>query len=383
MYFNSLQILELNEEGACKFLELKIKENNYLDYKSNLDKQDRTKRELLKDIIAFANANGGTIVIGVDEPNDSRDIDAQVIGLQDAEEWAQVLERIANSMIDPRISGLKFKVVKFKGGREILFLHIPPSLNRPHLFTFEKHSYFYMRHFESSIPMNIHEIRSSVMESYLSEERVQKYLEDKEQEIKGSVEYIKQPLFLFQLAPLISLESNLDVFNKKLESIFIERAYSENFTLFAGEGLKPTLYGISVQDALTEPMWKMEIYKRGYISLWYKNEFKWSNNFNSKDEFYIVHAGFIKLFNLFFGKVNEVMSIFNIDVPYIVRCRYYGANQTKLYMNSYRMKTSKYYDQLDISFPDHIRNTGESFLSIGEDICLELFNAYGFRDIID
>jgi hypothetical protein len=379
MYFNSNDILELDEDKAIKFLELKIRENNYLEYKSQYENPDKNKRDFLKDITAFANANGGTIVIGVNEPNDNIDLDSQVVGIQNAGELAQILERSANATIDPRISGLKFKPIKIKN-KEILFIHIPLSLYRPHMLKYDKHIYFQMRHFESSEPMTIHEIRSSVMESISSEARVQKFLEDREYEIKREVEFINQPLFQFQLVPLIQIESNIDVFDKNIQKIFLEDHTLGGFSLFSGISPKPTLYGISIQDERQNPKWKIEIFKRGYISLWYKNESAYYNN--NAHQFYTVHSGFMDFFNLFFRKIDMIMSIFKIDVPYIVQCRYYAADKTRLFADNYFQKFSDFYEQSLIQFPDHFRNTGESFQPIGKEICLELFNAYGFKNII-
>ena len=69
MYFTSAEVQNLDETGLRKFLEKRVPEGHHLDYKETLSgNNDRAKREFLKDVTAFANANGGDILIGVEEP---------------------------------------------------------------------------------------------------------------------------------------------------------------------------------------------------------------------------------------------------------------------------------------------------------------------------
>lgn len=107
MYFTSAQIQSLDEPNLRRFVEQRKPEGHQLDYKTALSgSNDRAKREFLKDVTAFANANGGNILIGVDEPQNSISVDHQIRGIDGGEPIAQDLERLASSSIDPRVSGL-------------------------------------------------------------------------------------------------------------------------------------------------------------------------------------------------------------------------------------------------------------------------------------
>ncbi|TAJ83549.1 ATP-binding protein, partial [bacterium] len=118
VYFTSAEIHSLDEAGLRKFLEKRVPEGHHLDYKEALGgNNDRAKREFLKDVTAFANANGGDILIGVEEPQESLEVDAQIHGVDDGGGVAQDLERLASSSIDSRIPGLQINPIPLRNGK--------------------------------------------------------------------------------------------------------------------------------------------------------------------------------------------------------------------------------------------------------------------------
>ena len=58
----------ISESDLLELIDGKVPEDHRLDYKRDIYGQsDKDKKELLKDVSAFANVSGGTIVIGIDE----------------------------------------------------------------------------------------------------------------------------------------------------------------------------------------------------------------------------------------------------------------------------------------------------------------------------
>ncbi len=382
MYLNTKNFIELNQNSLVKFLGAKIKEDLYLDYKVDLSSSEKRKahKEFLKDVTAFANANGGNILIGVCEPSEDLTIDKQLLGIANANEYSQDLERLTVSNIDPRISGLRIKVVPLSNNKSVIAIHIPPSLNRPHMVNYDSHRTFYMRHSESSFPMTTHEIRNSVMESLSAEEKAKNYLNEKEADIR---DYFLDNTrsFIRQAMPLISLESSWDIFDKKIEKIMLgdSRRYNYLYDLASNMMPRPTIDGLLGRDQRDNPNWQTEIHRNGYVSLVYKNQFP-SLLENSKT--FIIHSGFEKLFDSFLGMVEELLTVTNTDVPYIISCKYIGANKTHLFSDNLLGNYSEVYGKEDIIFPFHYRQVGEPMNSIAGQLCLELFNAYGFKNIL-
>lgn len=98
-------------EKINQFIKDGIEENTHLDYKGagSIDNTNEKKKEISKDISAFANSAGGTIIYGVKEFDDREKnhlpekID-YINGQLYTKEW---LEQIIISSITPRIEGLK------------------------------------------------------------------------------------------------------------------------------------------------------------------------------------------------------------------------------------------------------------------------------------
>lgn len=87
-----------------------VEENIHLDYKGSgsLSKQDAKKAEISKDVSAFANSDGGTIIYGIAEFNEAekRHLPEKldpIDGTQFTKEW---LEQVINSSISPRITNV-------------------------------------------------------------------------------------------------------------------------------------------------------------------------------------------------------------------------------------------------------------------------------------
>lgn len=382
MYLNTKDFIELDEKLLSEFLEIKIKENMYLDYKANMSsvEKGKTHKEFLKDVTAFANANGGNILIGVKEPSNNMTIEEQMIGIENANEWSQDLERLTVTSIDPRISGLKIKPIPLSNGKSVIAIHIPPSLSRPHMVNYDKHRTFYMRHSESSFPMSTHEIRNSIMTSLTIEEKVKEYL--KEQEYDFRKYFLNDiPTLLIQAMPLIPLESSWDTFNEDI--IKVVRGDSNNTSYRSGlrslAAPRVTINGVLGSDNRDIPNWQSEIHRNGYVSLYYRNQHPDYQNQGT----YIIHSGYTEVFDSFMSIIEDLLIVTKSDVPYIISCKYTGAKLTRMYCQKTFFNYSKFYEKEEIIFPFHYRSVGESFEDIGKQLIKELFNAYGFKDVID
>ena len=180
MFFSSHNVNTINEQLLRQFLSAQIPEGHHLDYKSALSGKNRTKQhfEFLKDITAFANANGGDIIIGVLEPDEGQSIDNQIVGVEDGDKIAHSLENLAGSgVIDPPISGLIVQPIRLQSGRFVIIVHVPLSLGKPHLVNYDKKLGAFMRHSESILQMTSHDIRQAVLASATAEGRAKDYLQ--------------------------------------------------------------------------------------------------------------------------------------------------------------------------------------------------------------
>ena len=137
-----------------------VQESLLLDYKrcAALDKRNpKSRSDLSKDVSAFANSAGGTLIYGVEEENHlPKQIDAGFDPKDVTREW---LEQVITSTIQRRIDGVRIKQIELKKnrpGRVAYVVHVPQSNRAPHMA--EDHV-FYKRYNFQSVPMEEYEIR--------------------------------------------------------------------------------------------------------------------------------------------------------------------------------------------------------------------------------
>lgn len=107
-------------------------EGTFLEFKRTIPSAERIARE----IAAFANTNGGTLLIGVDD-------DKSLIGVDGYQEEEFLLHEAANKLCDPAVD-ISIEIVQF-GERDILVIKVPESDKKPVYVKTEKRASVYIR----------------------------------------------------------------------------------------------------------------------------------------------------------------------------------------------------------------------------------------------
>lgn len=133
-----------------------VQENLHLDYKRSdaLAKTSRAIHELAKDVSAFANSDGGTIVYGIVE---ERHLPVRVDdGSPNTEITREWIESLLLSNISPRIDGLEISQIPLSKEKSAYAIRIPKSFRGPHQ---ERNQHRYYKRFNfSSEAMEDYEI---------------------------------------------------------------------------------------------------------------------------------------------------------------------------------------------------------------------------------
>lgn len=152
-------VWEWTEQDVQALIDNKIPEAIDSEYKAcgALSRQEPSKRrDISKDISAFANSAGGTIIYGVIEDKYiPTTIDTGYDPREITKEW---LEQIINTTIHPRIDGIRIKQIErteSNQGRVIYAVHVPQSI-RAHMAADNR---FYKRYNFESTPMEEYEVR--------------------------------------------------------------------------------------------------------------------------------------------------------------------------------------------------------------------------------
>jgi hypothetical protein len=180
------------EEDIETLIKNEIQENLNLDYKRCASLEGASyKKDLSKDVSAFANSAGGVIIYGVIEKGHIPiNIDAGYDPTVVTREW---LEQVINSTIQRRIDGVRIKQIELKKknpGKVIYVVNVPQSRYAPHMA--EDHRY-YKRFNYQSVPMEEYEVRDVSNRSDAPDLSLQFYLEDNsvKVEFEGDADYSK------------------------------------------------------------------------------------------------------------------------------------------------------------------------------------------------
>lgn len=146
-------------EDIQSLIDIQAEENTYYEFKDARAIDDKQKAEISKDVSAFANADGGVIIYGLNEDRNTH----KAVGLsfvdtlKYSKEW---LENVIHSNIHRKIDDLRiYKVDNPHNINESIYIvKIPRSSNAPHMSSDNK---FYKRANFKVIAMEEYEVRDS------------------------------------------------------------------------------------------------------------------------------------------------------------------------------------------------------------------------------
>lgn len=152
---------EWEEQDVQEMIDRGIEENLHLDYKGmrSLERTESKKKEISKDVSAFANSDGGVIIYGVKEHDGQgkRHLPEKIEdGFDPAVLPREWLEQVIDSLIRPRINGLFIKPILIRRTNKFIYVVNIPKSNTAHQAGDRR--YYKRLNFES-VPMEDYEIR--------------------------------------------------------------------------------------------------------------------------------------------------------------------------------------------------------------------------------
>ncbi|MCC7303482.1 MAG: ATP-binding protein [Bacteroidia bacterium] len=149
---------EITSKDLDNLIRDKVEESLHLDYKASgsLQNTDAKKKEIAKDVSAFANSDGGIIIYGITEENHVPISYSFIDGHQITKEW---LENVIHSNISKRIEKLSIIPIRYEGdiSKTIYVIKIPSNSSAPHM---ANDSRYYRRYNFQSVPLEEYEVRN-------------------------------------------------------------------------------------------------------------------------------------------------------------------------------------------------------------------------------
>jgi hypothetical protein len=178
MIFDGKPTRQITADDIRRLLDEHVPEDRHLDYKqATYPSTDAGTKELLKDVTAFANTDGGYIIIGISEGGEGRP--TAFVNVENAEVVRRSIIDRCMEKIAPR---LEFDVGTIEvDGSNVVIVHVPESDRKPHCSRPDaEHHYFWRRYEDGNKLMTIAEIREC-----LEGDRVERQLAELQRELSS------------------------------------------------------------------------------------------------------------------------------------------------------------------------------------------------------
>lgn len=218
----------------------KIPENHLLEFKSvGIFSEEQEKEKLLKEIIAFANAEGGQLIIGIEE--DDNQVASEISGINSHLERAQKIQQWCDSNVEPPLKTVKADSIPIDESKGVIIVTIRASQNAPHRLlkgqqSYNKHAY--IRRNRDAMPMSMQEIHDLVR----LRDRGAADIEDRMKELWINQQLLKDKQnsghagYILKILAVQSQKMNCDITN------YVPTFYlDENFKIL-GTGFREWLY---------------------------------------------------------------------------------------------------------------------------------------------
>ncbi|MBK8047939.1 MAG: ATP-binding protein [Anaerolineales bacterium] len=143
-------------------VENRIPEGPNLDYKATAYSGRSTDiREMLRDVVALANADGGYLVLGIEEDAAGRAL--RLAPIDEPQTKAQAINQACLDGIVERVPGLEVKAYEIAFNQGIIVLHVPSSDQAPHMMARDHSTDFVRRYGTDKRPLTLGEIRETIL----------------------------------------------------------------------------------------------------------------------------------------------------------------------------------------------------------------------------
>ena len=164
--FNMKNIKKADLQALIDNQVFENRELEYKDYSFEGGKlPDKQRDKFMKEIAAFANTNGGTIIIGMQEDENRlpTKLSGAGMGLGDFDGWLSSFKQMVLSRIRPHLHGIECVPVVLEDNNIAIVISIPKSYARPHSFWDGNKDEFFMRHVNCIMYMDIDDLRKEFL----------------------------------------------------------------------------------------------------------------------------------------------------------------------------------------------------------------------------
>ncbi len=222
-------IKNITKEDLKNLVRNHKQEDSFLDFKRDLyGKTDTDKKELLKDVSAFANGSGGEIIIGIEEDNYSQAKTLCGFTTTNISVEKNRIEQIIMNGLEPKLDTFKVRYIHIGNHRFVMIIRIEHSPLFPHMVSFQRFNKFYIRKSDKNLLLDVYELRNLFLKSENFMQEIRKYNQDKIKNIlekNAILPTIDAPKILINFIPFdaFTRQTYLDLAKSNLKINFPEQ----------------------------------------------------------------------------------------------------------------------------------------------------------------
>ena len=245
LILSAMAIDSITEADLQHLVEAAVQESDRVEFKRDMyGRADEGAREMLRDIAAMANHQGGDIYIGIDEDDDG--VARELSGISEKKCDERIVSSCQSS-IEPRLHGLQAQMIPLDGGKSLVVVRVPQSLAGPHMITHRGLNQFWKRHGRQKDKMSIDEIRLAFLIRGEAETRLERFLLSRE--IDWQREISNRGWLLLTATPQHLAEESVDVRSASIRHLLSAAPPVGRFARSVSCGSPvPTLWGLRSEN---------------------------------------------------------------------------------------------------------------------------------------
>jgi len=378
----AVRLEDLQARDITRLVDDRIRESSTIEFKREMyGGSDAEIRELLRDILSMANADGGVILIGIEE--DGEGAARAIVPQGDAEKQAMRVMSSCLANCAERIPGLQARPVPVPDG-EVIVVRVPRSYRKPHMITFGGATDFWIRHDRQKSRMSIAEVRAAISATENLEMKAATYIEERRRATRAMVPS-GDVLFTMFGTPLSLTPGVVDVSAEDVRRLLSHppsyRARGGVTLSDNGARLRPSMAGVR---ALVRDVARLEIFRSGHVEfVLFDNEYLFRTLAQDRRVVLVpwMIAEFLRNFAFFIARLRLVTALTD---PYLLTISLWNARNLEL-AERHLGRFAGYSEPNPFTDDDHLlfeplpMTMEEGPDTTAQRLCDRFWNAFGFE----
>ena len=152
---------------------------------------DRAKDKILEEVVAFANAHGGALLLGIGESNGKPPIAADILPIPRCTDLVERLKLVFRDRVEPQVPKLEVFAVRTEGESGVIIIRVGRSRLAPHSIRFQKTFVCPIRRADRCEEMTMREIQDMTLNVSRGLERLEKRLDERSERFHQEFDCLK------------------------------------------------------------------------------------------------------------------------------------------------------------------------------------------------